>query len=123
MIIFKIYTSKKVRNSQTASENFFEGVLSTLLESAPKKIFIIIRTTSMNFFEGCTHDYFQKYKPQKRFKIAKRLQIIFFEGIFSTLLESAPKKIFIISRTASRNFFEGCTHNYFENIYPKKGSK
>ena len=43
MIIFKIYTHEKVRNSQTTLENFFEGVFSILLESAPKKIFVISR--------------------------------------------------------------------------------
>ena len=49
MIIFKIYTLEKVLNSQTTSENFFEGVFSTLLDFGPKKIFVISRTASMNF--------------------------------------------------------------------------
>ena len=40
MIILKIYTLKKVWNSLTTSNKFFEGVYSTLLESAPKKIFV-----------------------------------------------------------------------------------
>ena len=43
MIIFKIYTLEKVLNSQTASKNFFKGVFSTLLKSAPKKILLISR--------------------------------------------------------------------------------
>ena len=43
---------------------------------------------------------------QERFRIAKRLQRIFFKGVFLIMLESALKKIFIISRTASRNFFD-----------------
>ena len=43
MIIFKIYTPENVRNSQTALENFFEVVFSTLLESALEKIFVISR--------------------------------------------------------------------------------
>ena len=41
MIIFKIYTSEKVRNSQMTLENFFEEVFSNLLESTPEKIFVI----------------------------------------------------------------------------------
>ena len=43
MIIFNIYTSKNVRNSQTALENFFECVFSILLESALIKIFVMSR--------------------------------------------------------------------------------
>ena len=50
MIIFKIYTPEKVRNSQTPLENFFEGVLPTLLESAPKKIFETSQKALENFF-------------------------------------------------------------------------
>ena len=41
MIIFKIYTQENVWNSQTTLENFFEGVFSILLESIPKKFFVI----------------------------------------------------------------------------------
>ena len=48
----------------------------------------------------------------------------FFSKVYFRLFsESAPKKTFIISRTASMNFFEGCTHVYFQNIYIGKGSK
>ena len=50
MIIFKMSTSKKVWNSQMASKNFFERIFLTLLEFAPKKISVISRTASMNFF-------------------------------------------------------------------------
>ena len=57
MIIFKIYTPKSVRNIQTVSENFFESVVSTLLESTPKKIFVVSQIASMIFFEKCTYDY------------------------------------------------------------------
>ena len=41
MIIFQNINSGKVQNNQTTSMNFFEGVFSTLLESAPKKTFVI----------------------------------------------------------------------------------
>ena len=34
-------------------------------------------------------------------------QEYFLEGVFSTLLESSPKKTFVISRKASRNFSKG----------------
>ena len=50
MIIFKTYKSRKVQNSQTTSMNFFEGIFSIMLESIPKKTFVINRKNSMNFF-------------------------------------------------------------------------
>ena len=66
MIIFKIYTPKKVRNSQTALENFFDDVFSTLLESTPKKMFLISQTASMNFFfKGVLMIIFKIYTPKK----------------------------------------------------------
>ena len=49
MIMFKIYTQGKVRNYQTTSKNFVEGVFSTMLKSTPKKTFIISRKVSKNF--------------------------------------------------------------------------
>ena len=68
MIIFKTYTSGRARNSQMTSENFFECVFSTLLESTPQKIFVISRKALMNIFEGCTYDYFQNIHPVKSSK-------------------------------------------------------
>ena len=50
MIVFKICTPEKVRNSQMASMNFFEGVFSTMLESTPKKTLVTIQKVSRNFF-------------------------------------------------------------------------
>ena len=50
---------ESVQNSQTTSNNFFEGVLLTIFRFAPKEIFVVSRTASMNCFERCTHDYFQ----------------------------------------------------------------
>ena len=55
------------------------------------------------------------------FKIAKWLKRFFLNVYFRLFLESAPKKIFVISQIASINFFEGHTHDYFQNIHPKKG--
>ena len=65
MIIFKTYTLGSVRNSQTASKNFSKVHLRLFSESAPKKIFIISQKASMNFFEGCVHDYFQNIYSEK----------------------------------------------------------
>ena len=47
----------------------------------------------------------------------------FFEGVFSTMSEFAPKKTFVISQKASMNFFEGVFMIIFQNIHSGKGSK
>ena len=44
----------------------------------------------------------------------------FFKCVFTTLLESTPKKIFETNRTTSRNFFEGVFMNYFQILHPEK---
>ena len=69
MIIFKTYTLGSIRNSQIASKNFFSKVYFRLiLESRPKITFVISRIASMDFFEGCTHDYLQNIHPEKYLK-------------------------------------------------------
>ena len=59
MNIFKIYTPGKVQNSQMALENFSKVYSRLFSKSATKKTFVISRKALKNFFEGCTHDYFQ----------------------------------------------------------------
>ena len=44
--------------------------------------------------------------------MASKIFLKVYSQLFS---ESALKKIFVISRKASRNFFEGYTHDYFQN--------
>ena len=82
MIIFKIYTQKKVRNSQMASKNFFEGVFSTLLKSTSKKFFVISRTASRNFFsKGVLMIIFKIYTP-KKVRNSQTTSNNFFKGVF-----------------------------------------
>ena len=64
-----------------------------------------------------------KNSPRKGFGIAKRLKRIFSNVYFRLILESAPKKIFVVSRKTSMNFFEWCSHDSFQNIHPEKGFK
>ena len=50
----------------------------------------------------------------------------FFEGVFSTLFKNLHLIFFfffIIIRKASRNCFEGCTHDYVQIQHPRKCSK
>ena len=54
-----------------------------------------------------------KTTPRKRFETIKQIQRIFSKVYFTLFSESALKKFFVISRKASMNFFEGCTHDYF----------
>ena len=103
MIIFKIYTPKRFRITKRLQTTFLKVYFRFILESVPKKIFVIIQTTSMNFFEGYTHDYFQNIHLEKVLN-SQTTSENFFEGVFSTLLKFGPKKIFVISRTASMNF-------------------
>ena len=85
---------------------FSKGIFSTLSECAPKKIFIISRKASMNFFEGCTHDYFQNIHPRKGLKQLNGFREFFFLKVYFLLFSKlAPKKTFVISRKASRKFF------------------
>ena len=78
MIIFKIYIPENVRNNQTTSKNFFLKVYSSLFsESTPNKTFVISRKASINFFEGCTHDYFQNIHPEKSSKQPNGFKNIF----------------------------------------------
>ena len=58
MIIFKIYTSEKVQNSQMTYKNFFEGVFLTLFRVCTSKNFFDKSKNFNEFFEGCNHDYF-----------------------------------------------------------------
>ena len=79
MIMFKIYTWGKVQNSQTASKNFFLKVYSRLFSKyAPKKKFKISEKASMNFFEWCTHDYFQNIHLGKCSKQPNNFKEFFF---------------------------------------------
>ena len=72
MVIFKIYTPGKVQNNQTTFMNFFEGVFSTMLESTPKKTFIISRKASRDFFsKGVLMIMFKFYTPGKCSKQAE----------------------------------------------------
>ena len=77
--------------------NFFEGVFSTLLESTPKKIFIVSRTASMNIFEECTHDYFLNIHLEKCSTQPNGFNFFFLKVDFRLLSELAPKKTFVIS--------------------------
>ena len=65
MFFFKIYTLEKVQNSLTSSKNFFEGVFSTQLESAPKNTFVISQKASRNFSKGVLMIMFNFYTPGK----------------------------------------------------------
>ena len=65
---------------------------------------------------------FKIYTP-KKFEKAKRIQKIFRRCILNSFQESTPKKTFVISQKALMNFFECCTHVYFQNIHHRKGSK
>ena len=122
MIIFQIYTSKKVQNSQTASNNFFSKVYFRLLsESIAKKTFVINRKALRNFFKWCTHDYFQNIHPGNDSKQPKGFQEFFRRCIFYFFSESTPKKTFVISRKASKNFFsKGILMIIFKIYTPKK---
>ena len=64
-----------------------------------------------------------EFAPKKIFVTSRKALTNFFEGVFSTLIEFVPKKIFVISQTSSINFFEECTHDYFQIIHLEKGLK
>ena len=85
MIIFKTYTPRSVQNNQKTSNKFLNMYFRLLSEFAPKKKFIISRKASINFFKGCTHNYFQNIHPEKGSKQAKSLKE-FFNNAFKMVL-------------------------------------
>ena len=65
-MIISNYTPRKMFEIAKRLQRIFSNVYSQLfLEFALKKIFIISQKASMNFFEGCTRDFFQNIHLEK----------------------------------------------------------